>query len=467
MTKLYDRPFINTASETIPAFGVLEIGGWVDDAGGLSVFRAIKPTKDGKLHLINGPTPVPVGRKGWAARAHGVWALYEADQAPTINQEFGPKAGSWALHADGKGGFIIVDDPRGTAAPPPGSPPGSSTKRIRVVEQTKGKVINRIQGTVASTVSETTPQFLINKIFVLSGVDPRPEPVNQFQTVVVQNNLQKAYTNGVDRVTATQNETDQKWYVETATAESSSVIYCEATENKGYQTPKCLAKPVTIAGAIDSAADPFYLVDELSAYYIRKAEGDENGYRLHAVRFTEDYAEGIPGYRIISGEGPALLLLVELVEDRAAEATHCNILTDPAVFGLAFRGRRPVAESSGFDVSVWDPQDLAADAKGGDKWIATWDETNERYMFLLPIPPVTSCILRRFRATSTIAAATGLPRTTWGIGVAQLYDDDGLPDGVPKQIANPFKDGFPNSSGGWVDISKVTPVIVSVGCTLS
>lgn len=134
MTKLYDRPFVNTASETIPAFGVLEIGGWADDAGGLSVFQAIKPTKDGKLYLINGPLPVPVGRKGWATRGHGHWALYVSTALPKINEEFGPKAGSWALHKDdgNKGGFIIVDDPRGTAAPAPGLPVGVSTKRIRV-----------------------------------------------------------------------------------------------------------------------------------------------------------------------------------------------------------------------------------------------------------------------------------------------------------------------------------------------
>lgn len=225
MTKLYDRPFVNTASETIPAFGVLEIGGWADDAGGLSVFQAIKPTKDGKLHLINGPTPVPVGRKGWAARAHGVWALYEADQAPTINQEFGPKAGSWALHADGKGGFIIVDDPRGTPASLPGLPVVASTLRIRVVEQAKAEVINRVQGTVASTVGENTPQFLINNIVVLSGVDPRQDPNSQTESIVVQNNLRKAYVNGVDRVIATQSKSDQKWYVETSAGGGANRVH--------------------------------------------------------------------------------------------------------------------------------------------------------------------------------------------------------------------------------------------------
>lgn len=209
----YDRPFVNVSGETIPAFAIVEIGGWVDDQGGVSVFKAVKPTKDGKMYLANGPLAVPAGRKGWAAsRPHGLWVLYGGTATPALNQEYGPKAGEWSLWADGKGGFIIVDDPRGTAAPLPGFPAGSSTKRIRVIEQAKAEVANKIVGTVASTVSETTPQFLINKIIVISGVDPREDPNSQIETVVVENLYRKAYVNGTDRVAATQSKSDLKWY---------------------------------------------------------------------------------------------------------------------------------------------------------------------------------------------------------------------------------------------------------------
>lgn len=228
---LYRRPFVNQSGETIPAFGVLEVGGWVDDSKGRSVFRAVKPTKDGKIYYVNGPLAVPSGSNGWAASADGHWALYEGTSTPQLNQEYGPKAGSWALHADGKGGFIIIADARGAAAPPPGFPTGASTKRIRVKEQAKAEVVNRVQGTVASTASETTPQFLINRIVVLSGVDPREDPNSEIESIVVQNNLRKSYTNGVDRVIATQSKSDQKWYVETATGGGANRFHGRLVED--------------------------------------------------------------------------------------------------------------------------------------------------------------------------------------------------------------------------------------------
>ncbi len=221
---IYRRPFVNQSGETIPAFGVFEVGGWVDNSKGRSVFRAVKPTKDGKVYYVNGPLAVPNGANGWAASADGHWALYEGSSQPQLNQEYGPKAGSWALHADGKGGFVIIADPRGTAAPPPGFPTGFSSRRIRVKEQAKAEVVNRIQGTAASTATENSPQFLINKIVVLSGVDPRQDPSSEIEAITVQNNLRKAYTNGVDRVIATQSKSDQKWYVETTPAGGGNVI---------------------------------------------------------------------------------------------------------------------------------------------------------------------------------------------------------------------------------------------------
>lgn len=215
---LYPRPFVNQSGETIPAFAIFEMGGWVDDSKGVSVFRAVKPTKDGKVYYVNGPVAVASGSNGWAAKADGHWILWEGNSSPQLNQEWGPRAGSWAIHADGKGGFIINADPRGAAAPPPGFPTGSSTRRIRAVEQAKAEVQNKIIGTAASTASESSPQFLINRIRVISGVDPRQDPNSQTETVTVQNIFRKAYVNGVDEVTAVQSKSDQLWYPEAAEA---------------------------------------------------------------------------------------------------------------------------------------------------------------------------------------------------------------------------------------------------------
>lgn len=384
----YDRPFVNFSGEAIPGFAVLEVGGWVDDQGGVSVFKAVKPTKDGKMYLVNGPLPVQPGRKGWAARApNGLWVLYGGTATPTLNQEYGPKAGQWSLWADGKGGFIVVDDPRGSSAPAPGFPVGTSTKRIRVWEQAKAKVTNRIQGTAASSATPQTPVFLVNKITVLSGVDPRQTPGSPIEAIQVQNNLLATYTNGVDRITATQSEADQKWYVETVPA-AESVIFCEAIEDKGYQNPKCLAKPVMINGAIDAAATAFYLVDDLKAHFLRKATSDGAGYRCHAVQFTKDYQDGIPGYRIIASEGPALRMIVKLGGSYIAAGTSCTVQPQK-IYGSPTRGRRLPPSGA---VVVVDPLVVAADAKLGDVWEVAFDEETEKYIFMHPIGVIAPMI---------------------------------------------------------------------------
>lgn len=252
MEKLYPRPFVNQAGETIPAFGIFEMGGWVNDSKGVSVFRAVKPTKDGKVYYVNGPLAVPSGSNGWAATADGHWVLYSlatsSSAAPQINQEWGPKAGSWALHADGKGGFIACPDPRGAPPAAPGFPVTPSTLRTRFVEMAKAEVVNRIQGTVASTVSETTPQFLINQIVVLSGTDPRQNPQSPIESVVVQNSLRKAYTNGVDRVTATQSKSDQLWYPETAPAAGGNVITGTLRTDLTTQMPSVVVNVLGFSG---------------------------------------------------------------------------------------------------------------------------------------------------------------------------------------------------------------------------
>lgn len=74
--------------------------------------------------------------------------------------------------------------------------------------------------------------------------------------------------------------------------------------------------------------------------------------------------------------------------------------------------------------------------------------------------------LRRFQATSTISAATGLTDADWGSGTIQVLADDGTSDGAPQPATNSYFDSFDNKSVGWCDISKSPPAIVSVGCTV-
>jgi hypothetical protein len=276
--ELCDKAAYNGGSEAAPPFAVLQVTNWTEDFNGNDLFTFKKPDGKGKFYLINGPFAIPAGGSGPATNHDGAWVLYEGDLPSSSAElpEWGPKSGSWAIKTDGKG-FAIVGNVKGSPASLPGLPPTASTARVRVKMVTVAKVTNRIQGTVASTVTEQTQQFLINKIFVLSGVDPRPEPVNPIQTVVVQNNLQKAYVNGVDRVTATQNESDGLWYVETATGEADS-IYFELIEDKKYTDTTRKANPVLADGTIDGPTE-ITVTDERKKFWGLKATSTELGYR--------------------------------------------------------------------------------------------------------------------------------------------------------------------------------------------
>lgn len=67
---------------------------------------------------------------------------------------------------------------------------------------------------------------------------------------------------------------------------------------------------------------------------------------------------------------------------------------------------------------------------------------------------------------SSIGAASGVAKSQRGIGLAQFYNEDGSADGAPKEIANPFKDPFPNKAGCQFNMDLEPPEIISVGCTL-
>jgi hypothetical protein len=452
---LYTRPFVNASGETMPAFAVWEMGGWVDDSKGVSVFRAIKPTAGGKVFYVNGPLPVPAGSNGWGATADGHWALFSGASTPALNQEYGPKAGTWTLSADKPGGFIVAEDVRGSAAPPPGSPPAAATKRVRVVERAKAKVQNRIQGTVAMTVTETTPTFLINKIIVLSGVDPRQNPGSQVESIPVVNSLRKAYVNGVDVVTATQSEVDLLWYVETAPAAGSEVIPFEL-EDKTYGANHALARQVTPAGGVDTASPPFYVVDGQNRHYGRKAE-DNLGYRGHAVRFIENYQEGLPGYRILEMEAPASLMAVTLNEDLTGASVRCVVDTNNQIWGRAGNNRR--FPPTGF-AEIRDDFNVATGARKDARWVVGWSESKEYYIFLFPITPPDSGLLFGW-CEATIPAATfsaGSKTVSPGTTAAAVYKAEW--DGLGLKATGDAIHGV-NWSQTPINASAGQPLIVS------
>lgn len=217
-----EYPVENVTGETIPGFACLQVSGYLSfEVNGEPTigFTVKKPDGKGKLFLINSPYDIPPRGKGDATDSPGSFVLFEGELATSGDGslvEWGPKKDSWAISKDGKG-FVIVGQEAGEPASEPGFPPVASTKRVRVAIVTAAEQENKIQGAVVTTATENSQQFLINQIVVLSGTDPREDPNNPLETVLIQNSPRKERKIG-DIVNAIQAKSDNLWYPEAAEA---------------------------------------------------------------------------------------------------------------------------------------------------------------------------------------------------------------------------------------------------------
>ncbi len=107
-------PVLNTTSEDVPAYAVLEPIGQIDAKLGALLIR--KPTGDGLRHvLVNGATAIPAGQPGQAYLAPRVVVAYDTTaELPMVGDEWGSEAGSWLLGTT-PGGFIILGGAGGGA----------------------------------------------------------------------------------------------------------------------------------------------------------------------------------------------------------------------------------------------------------------------------------------------------------------------------------------------------------------
>ncbi len=103
---LYDLPFYNDSGETIPAYAVMQVDEWKDDANDRDYFRVIKPDGTGATFILNGPLEVADNSDGMGTRHDGMPARY-ASGTPTVDQTWGPASSSWDLASSGTG-FNIV-----------------------------------------------------------------------------------------------------------------------------------------------------------------------------------------------------------------------------------------------------------------------------------------------------------------------------------------------------------------------
>jgi hypothetical protein len=212
-------------------------------------------------------------------------------------------------------------------------------------------------------------------------------------SITVINTFAEDFSPG-DKITVFKRDTDNNYEPDRASAGTGSqLIHYELVENMTLADTEALAKPVLANGTIDSAADSFYVVDQVQQFMGKAAFtdsiGTKKGYRGYALFLSDSYLGGIPGYRIISQEGPMLHIAVTLSEDYQESPGTTTVTpledNDKLRYGNPFRGRYPAADSGTGAFEVYDPRNIAKGAKSGSKWIVAYNEVADQYDFLFPL----------------------------------------------------------------------------------
>jgi hypothetical protein len=299
---------------------------------------------------------------------------------------------------------------------------------------------NAIYAQVVANVASGDPTGLFENAVALDGTIPAGG------TGTFQNQYGQVYTAG-DWAILHQRKDNSQWLTELAGGTSGSqVVGFGLTEAMGYADIAKLAKPLLADGTLNSAATAFYVVDfralatsgAFGQFYgtLGYTDADSGAvvwdeYRGEAVKFTDDWnSTGIPGYRIVTMEGPADFWIGTCAESLsgsplAAKATY-DATIDPS--GSPFSGRRPplLADSR---VTVYD--DLNLDPQPGEKWVIKWDKIEEHYVYWRKIPPDTGGggVLVMTDTDVTVASYSA-PTFTPGDGVGYLFvsNEDGTWD---------------------------------------
>ncbi len=130
--------FKNTASETIPAYGVMRITG-TDERAGRTVYNVAKPnTTFQRLYLVNGPVDVPAS--GYGDGTFDItYALCSSAASPLLAESWGAKHDEWKLFQY-RPGFFMLGNYQGT---------GDAQRAI-----VRPYEVQRIRGTLDATLSQ-------------------------------------------------------------------------------------------------------------------------------------------------------------------------------------------------------------------------------------------------------------------------------------------------------------------------
>lgn len=235
------------------------------------------------------------------------------------------------------------------------------------------------------------------------------------------------------------------------TGSGSLVVHYELIEDMALSDTAKLAKPVLANGTIDAGASAFYVVDQGQQFVGRAAwtdaVGSEHGFRGYALKFADDYSGGVPGYRIISQDGPLRDIVVTLNadgDDGGGPFTATPVDTD--YYGNPFNGRRPEADSGTGSFSVYDPHGVAEEAKQGEKWLVKYNEDSDQYdlHYRLELAPFG-------RIRGKINSVT-ITRSLSSMTLTECEAVEGRepPATVTAEIPDYAKMDIPSSYTGWV-----------------
>jgi hypothetical protein len=243
---------------------------------------------------------------------------------------------------------------------------GNGSKRptpTRRIPRGAGVAGNIIRATVNEPLGVLSgdPTFSVDNAVAIVGSAPSDG------TATAQNTYSEAFADN-EPVLLFQRRDNGNWETEKSGGSSyTPVVLFQLTQDKAYGDTAKLAKPLNAAGTIDSGADPIYVLDADAKFYAKSG----------AILVTEDHADGIPGYRIITLWGPAYIMAGVLTSSYSGGGTTFNPASDE-IYGRPFRGDR--LPSSG-DITVYDDLNVADSAKNGEAWYVIWNETQSRYTF--------------------------------------------------------------------------------------
>lgn len=138
--------FRNDSGETIPAYAVMRVTGWVSVYDEI-VLTVAKPNSTfNRLYLINGPDEQTVNHPyGTASKAYDhEYSLYESGTTPATGESWGAQSGSWRL-AQHRPGFNVMGRVTGSG----------SDSRVLVIQSVPEVVFGLADAAIASGGSGT------------------------------------------------------------------------------------------------------------------------------------------------------------------------------------------------------------------------------------------------------------------------------------------------------------------------